>query len=90
MNIDFPFILVVLTFLTGLVYLVDAIFFEKRRKRQSKKMPVLIEYGRSFFPIFLLVLVIRSFIIQPFRVPSGSMEPTILPNDFVAVLQYSY
>lgn len=90
MNINFPLILVTLTFITGLVYLVDVLFFAKRRKQQNKKMPWWAEYGRSFFPILLLVLIIRSFIVTPFRVPSGSMEPTILPNDFVAVNQFAY
>jgi len=90
MNIDFPLVLVVLTLVSGLIYLIDVLFFAKSRKSNHKPMPVVFEYARSFFPIFVFVLVVRSFIIQPFRVPSGSMEPTILPNDFIAVTQFSY
>jgi len=90
MNVDFPLILVILTFLCGLIWLIDVLFLAKKRKLTGKKMPVWIDYGRSFFPVFLIVLIIRSFIIQPYRVPTGSLEPTILPNDFVAVNQFAY
>lgn len=90
MNIDFPLVLVILTFVCGLIWLIDVLFLAKSRKKLGKKMPAWIDYGRSFFPVFLLVLIIRSFVIQPFRVPTGSLEPTILPNDFVAVNQFAY
>ena len=62
----------------------------KREKKEILKLPWLIDYSRSFFPVLLLVLIIRSFVIQPFRVPTGSLEPTILPGDFIAVNQYAY
>lgn len=86
----FQLILVILTGFSGLIYLTDVLFIAKKRKKAEKKMPIAIDYARSFFPIFLIVLVIRSFIIQPYRVPTGSLEPTILPNDFVAVSQFAY
>ena len=85
----FPIALVVATLLTGLIYGLDKIFWAKKRAKAAKK-PALIEFSHSFFPVFLLVLVIRSFIIQPYRVPTGSLEPTVLPNDFLLVTQYSY
>lgn len=90
MNINFPLVLVILTALSGLIYLMDVLFWEKKRLAKNKKMPVFIDYARSFFTIFLLVLIIRSFIVSPFRVPSGSMEPTIVPNDFIIVNQFAY
>jgi signal peptidase I len=90
MNINVPLILVILTLLTGVIWLFDAIFFARRRKRAHKKMPVIVDYARSFFPIILIVLCIRSFIVNPFRVPSGSLEPTILINEFIAVNQFTY
>jgi len=56
----------------------------------AHKVPVLIDYARSFFPVLLIVLLIRSFLAQPFYVPTGSLEPTVLPGDFVLVNQFAY
>ncbi len=52
--------------------------------------PVIVEYARSFFPVILAVLVLRSFIVEPFRIPSGSMMPTLLVGDFILVNKFSY
>ena len=52
--------------------------------------PRLVEYARSFFPVFLIVLVLRSFLVEPFRIPSGSMMPTLLVGDFILVNKFSY
>ncbi|MGB5832500.1 MAG: signal peptidase I [Thiohalocapsa sp.] len=52
--------------------------------------PLLVEYARSFFPVILVVLVLRSFIVEPFRIPSGSMMPTLLVGDFILVNKFSY
>jgi signal peptidase I len=92
MNMNFQLILVILVGLSGLIYLLDVLFFAKKRNATDtqQKMPLFIDYARSFFPVLLLVLIVRSFLVQPFRVPSGSLEPTILPNDFVAVNQFAY
>jgi len=89
---NFPLLLTVIVFLTGIIWLVDVLFFKRRRLKKTPhaKEPKLVEYSRSFFPVLLLVLVIRSFIIQPYRVPTGSLEPTILPGDFIAVNQFAY
>lgn len=92
MNIyfDFPFVLTSLTLISGLLTLVDILFFAANRKKHRKKQPLVFEYARSFFPMFLAVLVIRSFIVQPYRVPTGSLAPTVLPGDFIAVNQFAY
>lgn len=89
---NFPLLLTSLVFVSGLIWLIDLLFLKKRRvaKNPRAKEPKLIEYARSFFPVLLLVLVIRSFIVQPYRVPTGSLEPTILPGDLVAVNQFAY
>lgn len=52
--------------------------------------PLMVEYARSFFPIFLIVLILRAFIVEPFRIPSASMMPTLLIGDFILVNKYDY
>lgn len=90
MNVDLPLILVTLTVLSGAIYLADVLWWAKNRKTTKKKQPLIIEYARSFFPVFLIVLIVRSFLFQAYRVPSGSLEPTVLPGDFLLVGQYAY
>ncbi|MCD6056272.1 MAG: lepB [Gammaproteobacteria bacterium] len=85
---NFETILTGLVFISGMITLMDSVYFKKRRV--SAKLPLIIDYARSFFPVLLVVLLIRSFLIQPFRVPTGSLEPTVLPGDFIAVNQYAY
>ena len=88
-SFDLPFILTSLVLISGVITLVDILFLAKKRVA-NKKQPLVIEYARSFFPMLLLVWVIRSFLIQPYRVPTGSLEPTILPGDFIVVNQFAY
>ncbi len=87
--INFPLILVILSFVSGLIYLLDVLYWEKKRKSGQKPTRV-IEYSRSFFPIFFIVLLLRSFLIEPFRIPSGSLEPTLMVGDFLAVNKFAY
>ncbi len=52
--------------------------------------PGTVDYARSFFPVALVVLVLRCFIFEPFRIPSDSMMPTLLDGDFIVVNKYAY
>ena len=54
------------------------------------KEPILVEYSRSFFPVILIVLLLRSFLVEPFRIPSNSMMPTLLTGDFILVNKFAY
>jgi len=90
---DFALLLVVLTALTGVVYGIDHFFFAKKRLLRSGPQaaePTLVEYCRSFFPVILFVLLIRSFLAEPFRIPSGSMMPSLLIGDFILVNKFAY
>ncbi|MGB5291068.1 MAG: signal peptidase I [Lysobacterales bacterium] len=97
MNIDFALVLVVLTSLSGIIWLVDSLLFKQRRMDRSvqtsiepPREPVMVEYARSLFPVLLIVLVFRSFLFEPFKIPSGSMIPTLLVGDFIVVNKFSY
>jgi len=93
MNIDFQAFMVIGLLLTGIVWAVDAWYFAPRRKQSpgdGGKEPLLVEYARSFFPVILVVLLLRSFLVEPFRIPSGSMMPTLLDGDFILVNKFSY
>lgn len=92
MDYDFSFFLVVATFLTGLIwggYLL-ILRWQPADTPPPEKEPLLVEYARSFFPIVLIVLLLRSFLVEPFRIPSGSMMPTLLVGDFILVNKFTY
>lgn len=87
MEAGFELFLVLATLLTGIIALIDIVYFAKHRVGAMSKW---VEYSHSFFPVLLIVLLLRSFLVEPFRIPSGSLEPTLLPGDFVAANKFAY
>jgi len=88
MDINFPLILVLLVFITGVVWLIDKLWLAPRRKEANE--PIVVEYSKSFFPVLFAVLILRSFIVEPFQIPSGSMIPTLEVGDFILVNKFTY
>jgi signal peptidase I len=97
--VDFSLMLVVVGAVSGMIWLLDQLFFARRRRMNAAaagtpaervREPLAVEYARSFFPVIVLVLVIRSFLFEPFRIPSDSMMPTLFDGDFIFVSKYSY
>lgn len=99
MVFDFSFILVVASLVTGAIWALDAWLWKPKRMRlaaqggvapENVREPVVVEYARSFFPVIFIVLLIRSFLFEPFRIPSDSMMPTLLDGDFIFVNKFAY
>jgi signal peptidase I len=87
--VDFALILFVLSIATGCLWFYDVLVTRKRRAKGSKD-PWWVEYGASFFPVILPIFLLRSFWLEPFRIPSESMVPTLLVGDFILVNKYAY
>lgn len=90
----FEIVLVVLTLFTGLVWLLDKLFLAKGRAAHGglieAKEPLVVDYSKAFFPVLAVVLGLRSFVAEPFRIPSSSMMPTLLIGDFILVNKFAY
>jgi len=103
---DFSLVLFLLVCVTGVVWALDRWAWSGERVRAARAVaqagggdeavqragrePVYVEYARAFFPVILVVFVLRSFIVEPFRIPSGSMLPSLHVGDFILVNKFSY
>jgi len=88
---DFSLILVVLTGLSGFIWAAEVLYRRIAGAENGEPSDnIIVEYSRSFFPVLALVLVVRSFLFEPFRIPSSSMVPTLLIGDFIFVNKFEY
>jgi signal peptidase I len=86
---DFALILFLLSVITGSVWLLDK-FVLKAKRAEGANEPWWVEYAKSFFPVIVVVFFIRSFLVEPFKIPSGSMIPTLQVGDFILVNKFTY
>jgi len=100
MNVDFSLILVIAVFATGVIWLLDKFVINRGKSPDdiqdetqsgfSSIWSMLAEFSRFLFPVVLIVLILRGFIAEPFRIPSGSMLPSLEVGDFILVKKFSY
>ena len=85
----FALFMVVILAVTGFIWLLD-IFVLRKNRLVGVEEPWYVEYAKSFFPVIFLVFTLRSFLVEPFKIPSGSMMPTLLAGDYILVNKFTY
>lgn len=90
MDFDFNLILVPATLILGAIWLLDKLVLKQRKTQGLEKSSAPVRWAYDFFPILAVVLVVRSFLVEPFNIPSSSMVPTLYTGDFIAVNKYAY
>ena len=89
MSVYFPFILFFITVYSGILWSYNK-FSMKENKGVKIKYSFINEYAIDVFPLVAIIFIVRSFVIEPFQIPSGSMMPTLENGDFIAVNKFKY
>jgi signal peptidase I len=88
---NFALILFVLLLLSGVAWLLDLLWLAPARRRAGRAgRPAWLEYTAGLFPVIMVVFMLRSFLVEPFKIPSASMLPTLLVGDLILVNKYTY
>lgn len=86
---SFTAVMLIFVLVFGAIWGVDKLLLEKNRGIEQRE-PVTIEYAKGFFPILLVIFLLRSFLVEPFQIPSSSMRPGLVVGDFILVNKYTY
>lgn len=86
---SFTAVMLIFVLVFGLIWLLDKLLLESKRGLDQRE-PVTIEYAKGFFPILLVIFLLRSFLVEPFQIPSSSMRPGLVVGDFILVNKYTY
>ncbi len=89
-DMDFSLLLTLLAAITGILSLADMVSLRAHRTAGAHSRPWVTQYARSLFPVIVIVLIVRSFVIEPFRIPSASMMPGLVDGDFIFVNKFAY
>jgi signal peptidase I len=86
---NFALIVFILCIITGILWFADRLVWRKQRAPKAPR-PIWLEYTAGFFPVIFAVFILRSFVAEPFSIPSGSMIPTLRVGDLILVNKFSY
>jgi signal peptidase I len=99
---NFALLLFIATVVSGIFWLVDRFHFLPQRRAAAARVedpeakarileqPWWLDWTAGLFPVIISVFFLRSFVVEPFKIPSGSMIPTLLVGDMILVNKFTY